>query len=121
MSNWTKESVQEVVNALVEKASTDEQYRELCKRDIYAAIKEVGGQEVPANFKINVVDNTGYHISITLPELQKANGELGESELENVAGGSKDGANRFFNGLGDVLTDAVSKIASNTNINVGGK
>lgn len=105
MSNWTKESIQEAVNATSERAATDEAFRELCKNDIHTAIKEVSGKEVPADFKINVVDNTGYHVTVTLPALEKADGELGDSELESVAGGSKSGATDFFNGVIDAIPD----------------
>jgi hypothetical protein len=87
MSNWSKESVQEVVEKVFAKAAKDEKFRALCISNIQAAIKEVSGKEVPSNFKINVVDNTGYHMGLTLPPLQKADGELVDSELESVAGG----------------------------------
>lgn len=105
MSNWSKESVQEAVNKVIEKASKDEKFRALCQTNIHAAIREVSGAEVPASFKINVVDNTGYHINVTLPPLQKADGELGDSELESVAGGSKSGAEDFFNDVGNAVVD----------------
>jgi RecJ-like exonuclease len=92
MSDWSKESVEEVVEKVCAKAAKDEKFRALCISNIQAAIKEVSGKEVPSNLKINVVDTTGYHMNVTLPPLQKADGELKDSELESVAGGKSPGS-----------------------------
>jgi hypothetical protein len=61
----------------------------LCLSDIHSAEKEVTGQEIPADFKIQAVDGARYQAAIVLPELKGEGDELTETELENVAGGRK--------------------------------
>ncbi|CAH1195504.1 hypothetical protein PAECIP111893_00706 [Paenibacillus plantiphilus] len=105
--SWTNEQIQEAAQAVVGKAISDAEFRKLAISDIYAAIKQVTGREVPQEFKINVIDGTGYHANIVLPEVRGAADELTETELEAVAGGSKDGATRFFEGVGSILEDGA--------------
>lgn len=88
--SWTNEQVQKAITQVYEKASTDADYRQRLLADPYVAIKEVTGNEVPKNFKINVIDGSGYHANIVLPALRKEDDELTETELEAVAGGAKD-------------------------------
>lgn len=106
--SWTEEQVQETVAAVIERSSTDAEFRALALSDIYGAIKEVSGVEVPREFKINITDGTGYHVNIVLPEVRGAADELTETELEAVAGGSKSGANDFFNGVGRIAENAAN-------------
>lgn len=96
MSAWGKQEISNAITAVQEKAARDEEFRELCKRDIHAAIREATGKEVPQAIRIQVVDQTGYHLSVVLPAQEKAGGELDEQELEQVAGGSKDFWNSDF-------------------------
>src|SRR5690606_33845052 len=96
--SWSNEQIQETVKKVVEKAAADSQFRKMVLSDVYAAIKEATGREVPREFKINVVDGTGYHANIVLPEFRASADELTDTDLEMVAGGSKDGATRFFEG-----------------------
>ncbi|SFF07921.1 NHLP leader peptide domain-containing protein [Paenibacillus algorifonticola] len=87
--SWTHEQFNETVHAVIAKANSDAAFRALAVSDIYAAIKAATGHEVPQQFKINIVDATGYHSTIVLPEVRDAADELTETELESVAGGSK--------------------------------
>jgi hypothetical protein len=87
--SWTYESINEAVKSMVSKAETDAAFRQLCLDDIQSAAKEVTGQEIPAGFKIQVVDGTGYQATVVLPEAKGEADELSETELESVAGGSK--------------------------------
>ncbi|WP_341279234.1 hypothetical protein [Paenibacillus sp. FSL H8-0537] len=89
--SWTQEQFNETVHAVIAKANSDAEFRALAISDIYAAIKAATGHEVPQQFKINIVDATGYHSTIVLPEVRRAADELTETELEAVAGGSKTG------------------------------
>jgi hypothetical protein len=98
---WTKEAVEAAVSKVGERAAADMEFRQLCVSNIHAAIQQVSGIEVPASFKIGVLDKFANQLNIILPPVVKEEGELLESELESVAGGSKSGANDFFNGLGD--------------------
>lgn len=111
MSEWTTEEVQAAFVKVTEKAGRDEKFRELCNQDIHEAIREVTGKTVPSTFKIQVIDQTGYQFSMTLPPLVKDEEELSESELESVAGGSKSGATDFFEGIGDQVVSTANDLA----------
>ncbi|MGG4145514.1 hypothetical protein ABEW34_20680 [Paenibacillus algorifonticola] len=89
--SWTQEQFNDTVHAVIAKANSDAAFRALAVSDIYAAIKAATGYEVPQQFKINIVDATGYHSTIVLPEVRGVADELTETELESVAGGSKTG------------------------------
>ncbi|WEK54699.1 MAG: NHLP leader peptide family RiPP precursor [Candidatus Cohnella colombiensis] len=101
--SWTQEQVSEVTTKVIQKASTDAAFREVVLNDVYAAVKEVSGQEVPRDFKINVIDGAKYHANIVLPAFKASADELSETELESVAGGSKSAATDFFNGVGTAI------------------
>jgi hypothetical protein len=105
--SWTNEKVQEAAGKIVERASRDEEFRKLVLADPYAAIKEVTGLEVPREFKLQVVDGSGYHATVVLPEARGAEDELTDTDLEMVSGGSKDGAKDFFEGVGNLIYDSV--------------
>jgi rRNA maturation endonuclease Nob1 len=85
--SWTAEEVKEAAVKVLEKAKQDEKFRERVLADVYAAVKEVTGKEIPREFKIQVVDGSGYHVNIVLPAFRKEGDELTDTELEVVAGG----------------------------------
>jgi len=116
--SWTQEEIQATVQKVTVKAGSDAAFRKLALSDINSAVKEVSGKEIPAGFRINVIDGAGYHANIVLPEAKSSADELSETELESVAGGSKDGATRFFEGVGSLVEDTVRTVASNTEIKV---
>ncbi|NBD25155.1 hypothetical protein [Paenibacillus glycinis] len=99
--SWTKEAVEEAVKKVGAKAAIDAEFRSLCVSDIHAAIQQESGLEVPASFKIGVLDQSANHLNLILPPFAKEEDELLESELESVAGGSKSGATDFFNGIAE--------------------
>lgn len=116
--SWTEEQIQDTVKAVMAKAASDKEFHALAVSDIYAAIQQETGQEVPREFKINTVDGSGYHATIVLPEVRGEADELTDTELESVAGGSKDGATRFFEGVGGIAEDAA-RAAIRVGENVG--
>jgi hypothetical protein len=101
--SWTKEAVEEAIRKVGARAAKDLEYRALCVSNIHAAIQQESGIEVPASFKIGVLDQSANQLNLILPPVVKEEGELLESELESVAGGSKSGATDFFNGVGSGL------------------
>lgn len=89
MEELSMDEIRKISEKVWQLAAQDDQFRELCKKDIHAAIQRASGEKVPQQYKINVIDNSGCDISVVLPPLQKADGELEEQELEQVAGGFK--------------------------------
>lgn len=108
--SWTKQEVQEAVQKVLTKAQEDAEFRKLVLTDVYAAVKEVSGKEVPREFKINIVDGTGYHATFILPEVRKSADELTETDLELVAGGSK--FVDFLEDVGNGILDAASEVGN---------
>lgn len=101
---WSKEAVEEAVSKVGARAAADLEFRSLCVTNIHEAIQQETGLEVPASFKIGVLDQSSYSLSIILPKVQLADSELTEGELDSVAGGSKQGATDFFDGLATGLS-----------------
>lgn len=81
--------VQAAIQKVFKKATTDAAFRKLCLTDAKAAIKQATGEDVPANFKVRFVENQGANLTIVLPDLRAAGGELKDEELEQVAGGGR--------------------------------
>ena len=77
-----------IIQAVHKRAKRDEQFRELAIADPQAAIEEATGERIPSSFKIRFYDGTGFDFVSVLPDLEVV-GELGEDELDMVAGGSK--------------------------------
>lgn len=84
--SWTQQSFAAAIRQVVHKATSDTAFRAQVLADVHAAVKEVSGREVPEDFKINVVDGTGYQLTVVLPALHPS-GELSDQELDDVAGG----------------------------------
>ena len=56
MSQWTQESMNEVLKQIYEKAATDKAFRELCLSRPEAAVKQVTNLELPEGFTVRFVD-----------------------------------------------------------------
>lgn len=89
-SNWSNEEAQSAMQAIIQRSTTDPEFRQLVLRDPAAAVLQVSGKPLPEGFVINVVDNEGADLTVVLPD--PSAGELSENELEAVAGGGKCGA-----------------------------
>lgn len=86
MSNWTEEEIQKTITEIQGKAGTDEKFRALCLSNIGEAIKQVSGKEIPAEYKINVVEgNADFDQTLVLPPMMS--GSLSDEQLDKVAGG----------------------------------
>lgn len=86
-SGWTQEEANQALQQIVQRTTTDMEFRRLALRDPNAAVKQVTGKELPPGFKIKVVENQGANLTVVLPDPQNQSGELSDAELEQVAGG----------------------------------
>ncbi|QHW32314.1 hypothetical protein GZH47_16870 [Paenibacillus rhizovicinus] len=120
--SWSKEAVEEAISKVGARAKTDLEFRSLCVSNIHAAIQQETGLEVPASFKIGVLDQSANQLNIILPPIAKEEDELLESELESVAGGSKSGATDFFEGIavGIVSVAVGEQVDSNSSEGTAG-
>ncbi len=84
---WTEDEIRKTSELVRARAAEDAEFRARCLSDIHAAVREVSGNELPKDIKVNVVDGHGYHYTLVLPSMQSAGDELSEAELDAVAGG----------------------------------
>jgi hypothetical protein len=83
---WTQEKINEIYVKVQQLATTDEEFRAELLKDSSAAIAKVAGEELPADFKVKVVENDPqYAATFVLPPM--AGEELADDELDSVAGG----------------------------------
>jgi hypothetical protein len=84
---WTRERANDVINAIARRAQTDLEFRALCFQDAEAAIAKFDPTPLPAWMRVRFVDNAGAARTFVLPDPPTGDGELSDSELEQVAGG----------------------------------
>jgi hypothetical protein len=83
---WTKEKVDNTIQIIMQKASTDLKFRKSVIADPEKAIFDITGENIPEGFKIKVIENyAGYDQTFVLNEFMEE--ELSDEELDNVAGG----------------------------------
>lgn len=90
-NGWTQEKANEKLRVLAKRAQTDLEFRKLALADPAAAIAKIDPTPMPAWFKIRFVDNAGATLTVVLPDPIKADSELSDAELEQVAGGGGSG------------------------------
>jgi hypothetical protein len=86
---WTSQEIERVIKECIRRGQTDAEYRKLALEDPTLAVEKVAGRGLPETLKIKFFDGTGAHMSIVLPELETGDGELSDSQLEQVAGGAR--------------------------------
>ena len=84
---WTAGLTQAAINAALRRAGTDTEFRKLALSDPSAAVEQIAGQPLPESFRLRVLERDGYDVTIVLRDPIE-DGELSDSELEHVAGGS---------------------------------
>ncbi len=87
MNEWNEQEVQKALEEIGRRSATDPEFRALALRDANAAIAAVSPFPVPEVFKVRFVENEGANLTVVLPDPANADGELSDSELEQVAGG----------------------------------
>ena len=86
MAQWTQVEVNAAIAKVGAKAATDKAFRQLVLTNPNGAIKQVTGMDVPAGFKLKVIENApGVDQTYVLPDFKSD--ELSEADLEKVAGG----------------------------------
>ncbi len=84
--SWTAEDVEKAYRTISQKAAVDKAFRARLLANPHQAISEVTGREVPASFKIKVIENDpAYHMTLVLPEMVSE--DLSDEALSKVAGG----------------------------------
>lgn len=76
------------VAELVKRGTTDPEFRALALRDPAAAIARINPKPLPPGFKVKVVEADGANVTVVLPDLIPVEGELADSQLEQVSGGT---------------------------------
>jgi hypothetical protein len=72
----------------MQKATTDEEFRQKLLENPKAAIEKLTGETLPDDYKIKVLENDpNYTATFVLPDLKS---DLDLDDLENVAGGFGD-------------------------------
>ncbi|MTI80393.1 MAG: NHLP leader peptide family natural product precursor [Firmicutes bacterium] len=94
MTTWTESEVNETLEKLFKQPATNIEFRKLCLSDPGAAIKQVSGKEIPSGLKIKFVENEGADRTLVLPDLLTE--DLSEDDLDNVAGGHRQGVDCKF-------------------------
>lgn len=82
-------SQQEALEQILSRSAVDPEFRKALLVDPRKAILDALGVRIPANFRLKFIEREkNVDALIVLPELQLADGELDDGDLEKVAGGS---------------------------------
>ena len=87
MANWTRGQLNDKI---VEQAQNNPSYRERLMKDPRALMAKQIGTDIPANVKVEVLQETADKYFIVLPYMPKEGAELDDAALEKVAGGFLD-------------------------------
>ena len=83
----------QALDAVLERAGTDAEFRRALLADPHAAVQAAFGIVIPASFRIRFVEKgDDVDALIVLPDLRPRGRELTDDELEIVAGGAGAGA-----------------------------
>lgn len=101
--------IPELIAHVQAKAAKDAAFRDAFLKDPQATVELEFGFTMPEPAKVAAVQAPKDTVVVVLPYIipPSTNGELSDSELEGVAGGSKQGAHDFFNGLGGAILSGV--------------
>ena len=81
-----KEAIEKAYAEMQKKAATDPNFRKALMENPNKTIGEFTGQDIPADFKINILEyNPSYQMNFLVPPLN----ELSDEELDSLAAGAK--------------------------------
>ena len=90
---WTQQQIDECIEACRRRAAVDAGFRGKLLSDPAAAIRELSGREIPAGFRIKVLENDpAYDATFVLPPA--VSGGVSDKELD---GGHVSGVKRIKN------------------------
>ena len=89
MAEWIESEAQKTLAEITKRSQTDAEFRKLALKDPNTAIAKVNPTPIPTGFKVQFVDNEGADLTIVLPDALSNQGELSDSELEQVSGGGR--------------------------------
>ncbi|MDR1522120.1 MAG: NHLP leader peptide family RiPP precursor [Streptococcaceae bacterium] len=102
--SWTQETINEVYAKVMQKATTDEEFREELLNNPNKTIEKLTGEKLPDDFKVKILENDpNYTATFVLPNMRST--DLNIDDLENVAGGFG-GCTAEFGEIGDVNVNA---------------
>ena len=96
MAEYTEGQLREVIGL---RAQKDAAFRSSLASNPKSAVEGVIGTSLPQNVTVNIIEDTASSINIVIPPA--ASDELGEDELEAVAGGFLDAKGMGSSVLGD--------------------
>lgn len=83
---WTQDEINKCIEDCKVKALTDSEFRKLLIADPGAAVKSLTGKDIPAGYKIKVLESDpAFDATFVLPPM--VSGNLSDKDLDNVAGG----------------------------------
>jgi hypothetical protein len=84
-SGWNDDKWNAALDKVLERSTTDAEFRKLCLSDAHAAIEKASGQPLPREVRIRFTTEAS-EMAVRLPDF-RGSGELSDEELESVAGG----------------------------------
>ena len=88
-AQWTPQEIERVIQDSIQRGKADTAFRSLALSNPRAAIEKVAGKPIPEGLKVKFFDGSGAHLNIILPESASEEGELTDTQLEQVAGGGR--------------------------------
>jgi hypothetical protein len=85
--SWSRGQINDIVAT---QAAKNPKYRETLMKDPHMVLSKQLGTEIPKSTKIKVVEETADTVYVVLPYVAKEGAELGDADLEKVAGGLGD-------------------------------
>jgi hypothetical protein len=83
---WAQKEMNEVYAKVMQKATTDEEFRQELLKNPKSAIEKLTGETLPDEYKIKILENDpNYAATFVLPDLKP---DLDVNDLEGVAGGA---------------------------------